>query len=285
MLDPAQQLSDHADRPRTRRNILNDFLFILAMLAAIAAFVVFALVLVDLGTRLISRPCKVGSVHISSLADSTHIDTRGAVRSLQAADMQINSQTLEAIWTPMNLERLAHTYWRFLTRCTLGLIQIKFTDNERLVVFLCRPFVLLAFRKPEFKMDELRGIVRWRIERGLLVAALGIDGDGYLEIDVARKPSEKSGMSTLHVDVEIANYFPQIAALIAQWFYAATQSKIHVLVCYAFLRSIARGDLAQSTSARFAPIEQLPTPSGPRPRDSGAHPKNPRRSNVFVSSS
>lgn len=127
--------------------------------------------------------------------------------------------------------------------------------------------MLLAFRKPDLKMNELRGIVRWRIERGLLVAALGIDGDGYLEIDVARKPSEKPGMSTLHVDVEIANYFPQIAAVIAQWFYAATQSKIHVLVCYAFLRSIARGDLAQSTSARFDPIDQLPAPSGPRPRD------------------
>lgn len=264
---------------------MNDVLFILATLAAIAAFVVFALALVALGTKLIRRPSKVGSIHISALEDSTHIDKRGAVRSLQAADMQINSQTLEEIWTPMHLERLAHTYWRFLTRCTLGLIQIKFTDNERLIVFICRPFVLLAFRKPEFKMDELRGIVRWRIERGLLVAALGVDGDGYLEIDVARKPSEKSGMSTLHVDVEIANYFPQIAAVIAQWFYAATQSKIHVLVCSAFLRSIARGDLAQSTSASFASIKQLHAPSGPRPRDSGAHPKNPQRSGASVSSS
>jgi hypothetical protein len=129
--------------------------------------------------------------------------------------------------------------------------------------------VLLAFRKPEYEMDEVRGIVRWRIERGVLVAAPGINSDGYLEIDVARRPSEKPGQSTLHVDVEIANYYPRIAASIAQWVYAATQSKIHVLVCYAFLRSIARGDLAESKTARFAPIDQLPAPSGPRPRDRG----------------
>jgi hypothetical protein len=169
----------------------------------------------------------------------------------------------------MNLERLARTYWRFLTRCTLGLIRIQYTDEERFVVFIRKPFVLLAFRKPEYEMDDVRGIVRWRIERGVLVAAPGINSDGYLEIDVARRPSEKPGLSTLHVDVEIANYYPRIAASIAQWVYAATQSKIHVLVCYAFLRSIARGDLAESKTARFAPIDQLPAPSGPRPRDRG----------------
>jgi len=74
-------------------------------------------------------------------------------------------------------------------------------------------------------------------------------------------------MSTLHVDVEIDNYFPSIAAWIAQWVYAATQSKAHVLVCCAYLRSIAHGDLADAKSVHFVPIDQLPKPSGPRPRD------------------
>ena len=246
---------------------MNVVLVILETLAVLAAFVLIALALVALGTRLISRPSKVGAVEIGALQDSTHSDQNGAVRSVQSADLQIDSQTLEAIWTPMNLERLARTYWRFLTRCTLGLIRIQYTDEERFVVFIRRPFVLLAFRKPEYEMDDLRGIVRWKIERGVLVAAPGIDGDGYLEIDVARRPGAKPEMSTLHVDVEIANYYPRIAASIAQWVYAATQSKIHVLVCYAFLRSIARGDLAESKAARFAPVDQLPAPSGPRPRD------------------
>ena len=248
---------------------MNVVLVILETLAVLAAFVLIALALVALGTRLISRPSKVGAVEIGALQDSTQSDQNGAVRSVQSADLQIDSQTLEAIWTPMNLERLARTYWRFLTRCTLGLIRIQYTDEERFVVFIRRPFVLLAFRKPEYEMDDLRGIVRWRIERGVLVAAPGIDSDGYLEIDVARRPGARPGLSTLHVDVEIANYYPRIAASIAQWVYAATQSKIHVLVCYAFLRSIARGDLAESKTARFAPIDRLPAPSGPRPRERG----------------
>jgi hypothetical protein len=248
---------------------MNTVLVIVEGLAVIVALVLLALALVALGTKLISRPSRVGAVEIGALQDSTHSDQRGAVRSVQSADLQIDSKALEAIWTPMNLERLARTYWRFLTRCTLGLIRIQYTDEERFVVFIRKPFVLLAFRKPEYEMDDVRGIVRWRIERGVLVAAPGINSDGYLEIDVARRPSEKPGLSTLHVDVEIANYYPRIAASIAQWVYAATQSKIHVLVCYAFLRSIARGDLAESKTARFAPIDQLPAPSGPRPRDRG----------------
>jgi hypothetical protein len=248
---------------------MNTVLVIVEGLAVIVALVLLALALVALGTKLISRPSRVGAVEIGALQDSTHSDQRGAVRSVQSADLRIDSKALDEIWTPMNLERLARTYWRFLTRCTLGLIRIQYTDEERFVVFIRKPFVLLAFRKPEYEMDDVRGIVRWRIERGVLVAAPGINSDGYLEIDVARRPSEKPGLSTLHVDVEIANYYPRIAASIAQWVYAATQSKIHVLVCYAFLRSIARGDLAESKTARFAPIDQLPAPSGPRPRDRG----------------
>ena len=141
---------------------MNAVLVILETLAVIAALVLLALALVALGTKLISRPSKVGAVEIGALHDSTHSDQRGAVRSVQSADLQINSEVLDAIWTPMNLERLARTYWRFLTRCTLGLIRIQYTDEERFVVFVRRPFVLLAFRKPEYEMDDLRGIVRAR---------------------------------------------------------------------------------------------------------------------------
>ena len=248
---------------------MNAFLLVLETLAVIAVLILLALALIALGTKLVCRPSKVGKVEIGALQDSTQTDQRGAVRSVQSADLQISSHTLDAIWTPMHLERLAHTYWRFLTRCTLGLVQIKYTEQERFIVLICRPFVLLSFRKPEYQMDQHRGIVRWRIERGLLVAAPGVNSDGYLEIDVARRSGVKPGMSTLHVDVEIANYFPQIAVLFSKWIYAATQSKIHVLVCCAFLRSIAHGDLAESRLVHFTHINQLPKPSGPRPRDRG----------------
>ena len=37
-------------------------------------------------------------------------------------------------------------------------------------------------------MDASRGVVRWRIASGMLVARRGREGDGYLEIDVQRGP-------------------------------------------------------------------------------------------------
>ncbi len=225
---------------------MNTLVAVLEALVVIAALIALALALVALGTKLLSRPRRVGAVQIGALQDSTHTDASGAVRSVQSADLEIATAALETIWTPVHLERLARTYWRFLTRCTLGLIRVKYSDEERFVVLLFRPLVLLAFRKPEYEIDASRGVVRWRIESGVLVAVPGTDSDGYLEIEVRRQPSEAAGLSTLHVDVEIANYYPQIAASIAQWAYAATQSRIHVLVTYGFLRSIARGDLAPS---------------------------------------
>ena len=75
-----------------------------------------------------------------------------------------------------------------------------------------------------------RGIVRWRIRNGLLVASEGHEGDGYLEIDVRRLPSDTPGRAKVHVEVEIASFYPAIALRIARWFYAQTQSRIHVLV-------------------------------------------------------
>ena len=53
--------------------------------------------------------------------DHTTMDARGAVRSVQAADLTLPAAALQEIWSPMYLERLARTYWRFLSRCTLGL--------------------------------------------------------------------------------------------------------------------------------------------------------------------
>src|SRR5919206_247889 len=52
--------------------------------------------------------------------DATTVDQRtGAVRSIQSAEVTLPADRIEAMWTPMYLERLARTYWRFLTRATL----------------------------------------------------------------------------------------------------------------------------------------------------------------------
>ncbi len=215
--------------------------------------------------RTLGSPTTIGPSTISSVRDDTSVDETGAVRSVQSAEVRMPTAALTAIWSPMHLERLARTYWRFLSRCTLGLVRVEYTDNERFVVFLRRPFVLLAFKKPEYEMDAGRGIVRWGIERGVLVAPPGVNADGYLEIDVKRHATDDPGIVELHVEVEVANYYPRIASTFTQWAYAVTQSRIHVLVTYGFLRSVAKLDLAPSKVGRFAELAEVPDPSGPTP--------------------
>jgi hypothetical protein len=200
--------------------------------------------------------------------DSTSMDRRtGAVRSVQSAEVVLPAARIDALWSPLYLERLARTYWRFLTRATLGLVRVYYTDRERFVCLLFRRFKLLTFHAPEYEMDATRGVVRWRIASGVLVARRGRQGDGYLEIDVRRRPAGTPGEVVVHVEVEVANFFPAIASTIGRWFYATTQSRIHVLVTRGFLRSLARLDLAVSKVGRFATVDQVPDPRMPPPRD------------------
>jgi hypothetical protein len=193
--------------------------------------------------------------------EHTVMDEHGAVRSTQAADISMPAQTLDALWTPMHLERLARTYWSYLSKVTFGLIRVAYTPTERMVVLIARPIVLLRFHAPEYALDDDRGIVRWRIRNGLLVASEGHEGDGYLEIDVRRLPSDGPGRAKVHVEVEIASFYPAIALRIARWFYAQTQSRIHVLVTHGFLRSLADLQLEESAVGRFAGGVRARTPN------------------------
>jgi hypothetical protein len=185
----------------------------------------------------------------------TVMDEHGAVRSVQAADITMPTDELDSIWSAMHLERLARTYWKYLSRVTLGLIRVAYTETERAVVFVTRPFVLLRFYAPEYEMSADRGVVKWRIRDGILVAKPGRGGDGFLELDVQRCPADREGYARAHVEVEIANFYPAIATWIARWFYTQTQSRIHVLVTHGFLRSLARLDLEESAVGRFAVVE------------------------------
>jgi hypothetical protein len=195
----------------------------------------------------------------------TVMDDRGAVRSIQAANVTMPEEELEAIWTPMHLERLARTYWKYLSRVSLGLIRVRYTAEERAVVLLGRPFVLLRFHAPEYELSRERGIVRWRIRDGVLVAQ---PDHGHLEIDVRRYPSDRPGYACAHVEVEVANFYPALSVFVARWFYAITQSRIHVLVTHGFLRSLARRDLEESAVGRFAPVpdgDGAPVPDAAQP--------------------
>ena len=193
---------------------------------------------------------------VVDLQNETLVDpATEAVTSIQRADLSIDRDALAAIWTPADLERLARTYWRFLTRVTLGLIRVRYTERERFVVLIAPPLRLLTFAAPEYEMDASHGIVRWRISRGLLVSKRGRDGRGHLQIEV-RRPADDDGAGAgsdpasprtrLHVEVEVANFYPSIAAGLGRTIYNVTQSRIHVIVTYGFLRSLTRLDLAES---------------------------------------
>jgi hypothetical protein len=219
----------------------------LGWLAGAAAALAAALALV----RRARRPPLVARAVIAEPREPTVIDPSGAVRSIQAADVELPVEALDAIWTPTHLERLARAYWRFLSRCTLGLIRVVYSERERFVVLLARPFVLLRFHAPEYELDARRGVVRWRIERGLLVSRRG-HGSGYLEIEVRRGDVAPGGTVTVRVEVEVASFYPAIASAAGRWVYRETQSRIHVLVTHGFLRSLARLDLPESRVGRFA---------------------------------
>lgn len=189
---------------------------------------------------------------IADLGDSTSLDwDTGAVRSVQRADLVVEEAALQEMWTPAHLERLARTYWRFLSRVTLGLIHVSYADTERSVVLFARPLKLLTFQAPEYEVDPARGLVRWRIARGLLVSRRGRNGLGHLQIEVRRSPGGDPEHARLHVEVEVANFYPSIASRLSRRLYNITQSRIHVIVTHAFLRSLAGLDLAESRVGRF----------------------------------
>jgi hypothetical protein len=199
-----------------------------------------------------TRSRRTAKAEIVELANSTSFDRdTGAVRSVQKADLVLERSSLEAIWTPASLERLARTYWRFLSHVTLGLVRVRYTESERSVVLLAPTLKLLSFHAPEYEMSPTRGLVRWRIARGLLVSKQGHDGRGYLQIEVCRYPGAEPSHARLHVEVAVANFYPSIASRLSLRLYNATQSRIHVIVTYGFLRSLARLDLAESRVGRY----------------------------------
>jgi hypothetical protein len=201
--------------------------------------------------------------------DETSIDSEtGAVTSRQGADIILPAAALAGLWDPEHLERAARTYWSSLRRFTLGLMRVHYTETERSIVLLLPQLRLLTFRAPEYEMDRCRGIVRWRIDRGLLVSGRGRDSDGYLELDFERH--DEGDEVRLHVAVEVANYYPRLTGL-SRRFYANTQARIHVIACNFFLRRLVRRDLDTSRVGHFAgpgSAEQTPDPVPARERES-----------------
>jgi hypothetical protein len=228
----------------------------LAFLAAIALAARIAFMLVNRlgGAR------ELAGVIVRDPTDDTTIDDSGAVRSVQSADIEVPDRLFGELWTVETLERLARTYWAYLTYVTLGFIRVYYTERERYVCLLFKPFKLLTFQAPEYETSGDGGVVRWRIEKGVLVAPRGRGGDGYLEIEVHHRHSDVPGSQRVNVEVEVANFYPAIASRLGRFLYTNTQSRIHVIVTHGFLRRLARRELDQSVAGRYRTDATAPPP-------------------------
>jgi hypothetical protein len=190
-------------------------------------------------------------VRLTGSGESERVAETGAVASVQEAEVTIPRDLVEPLWTAENLERLARSYWRWLSRATLGLIRVVYEPDSRAVVFVHPRLRLLTFHAPEYETERGFGCVTWRIDRGLLVAREGRDRNGYLRIRVERPATTTGAEETLAVRLEVRNFYPWLRgsgrfARFGAWLYGQTQLRIHVIVCNAFLRSLARLDLPPS---------------------------------------
>jgi hypothetical protein len=196
-------------------------------------------------------------VRLVRSGEAERVPETGAVASIQEAEATMPRELVAEIWKPEYLERLARSYWRWLGRATLGLIRVVYTERSRSAVLLSKRLPLLSFRAPDYEIEPGQGCVTWRIERGLLVAREGREKDGFLRICVQRperpdaEASPPGAMETLTVQLEVRNFYPWLRgsgrfARFGAWLYGQTQLRIHVLVCNAFLRSLARLDLPRS---------------------------------------
>ena len=68
----------------------------------------------------------------------------GSIGSKQVAEVTLPRQELDRVWSAEHLERFARTYWRFLTPVSLGLLRVLYTEDQREVVLLPRPWCCCA---------------------------------------------------------------------------------------------------------------------------------------------
>ncbi len=190
-----------------------------------------------------------GRTYIVSPRNSTRVAADGAVHSLQSAHIELPRAELDRLWAPAQLENLGRTYWRFLSRATLGAIRVIYGEHERVVVLLARPLRLLRFEAPTYTLEPDHANINWAIRDGLLVSPSG-RGCGFLAVTV-RRDTDRGEPAKVDVDVEVANFYPAIASGLGTNFYRATQSFVHVLLTHAFLRSLDTLELAESKVGRL----------------------------------
>jgi len=197
-------------------------------------------------------PESPATVELLPEEDLSPVTPEGGISSAQEAIATLPEEMLAELWRPEYLERLARAYWRYLSRISLGLIRVVYSPDSRTVVLLSRHLPLLRFHTPEYEIESDHASVTWRIDRGLLVAKQG-RGKGFLGIRVWKLDEP----GRIRISVEVRNFYPFLRgsgrfARFGAWLYSQTQVRIHRLVTFGFLRSLARLDLPPSRIGSLA---------------------------------
>jgi hypothetical protein len=185
------------------------------------------------------------------------VHAEGPVASAQQAEATLRRELLTELWRPEYLERLAHAYWRYLRRISLGLLRVIYEPHARSIVLVHRRLVLLRFRRPEYDVGPGFGQVTWPIERGLLVSS---PGRGHLRLSVRLiepRREDPEGCERVAIRSEVHNFYPLLRgrgafARFGTLLYSVTQLRIHRIVTNGFLRSLARLDLPPSAVGALA---------------------------------
>ena len=150
------------------------------------------------GARSLGSPTTVGR-RDDRTAPRRHVDRRDAApcRSVQAADLTMPAAALDRD-LDADAPRAPGAHLLALPHPLHARPDPRRATREASATSCCSPgrSCCCASRRPSTRWTTQRGVVRWRIERGLLVARAGHGGDGYLQIDAAprrRRTTPSSG--------------------------------------------------------------------------------------------
>ena len=199
------------------------------------------------------------------------VDGRGRRGALDPGRRRHDARAseLEEIWTPMYLERLARTYWRYLSRVTLGLIRVDYTDASAASCCCAARSCCCASTRPSTRSTRDRGIVRWRIARRRCSSPARarrrrLPGDRRPPLPGGRARARRR----IHVEVEVANFYPAIADL-ARALVLRAHAVAHPRARHPRLPALARAARPRGVGGR-ALRRRAPTRAG-RPRTSAGH--------------
>ena len=197
------------------------------------------------------------------------VPVAGPLRSAQEAELALDPELSQRIWTPHLAERLGRAYWLFLESRSRGLLRVASMAGGPSVRIAGRPRLeLLRFRAPRYQRDPGFAAVRWPIAGGLLVGREG-RGRGQLQLDVRASGRDAAGRELVRARSSVRSYYPLLRgrgrlARVGVLLYAQTQGRIHTAITRAFLRSLVALDLPVLSGEGPGPFRRDPAPRSRR---------------------